>query len=61
MCDTINDEGIVPISSSVFNLRDEMDQCYKCHSQHLQSEMLPVGLGEYKCVKCYYSDDDEPE
>jgi hypothetical protein len=61
MCDTINDEGIVPISSSVFNLRDKMDSCRQCHKQNLQSDMFSVGLGEFECVPCYYKDDYEPE
>jgi hypothetical protein len=56
MCDTVNDEGIIPISSSVFNLRDELDKCCKCGKEYMQSDMVDLGCGEYKCTDCIRKD-----
>ena len=58
MCDTVNDEGVVPIEGTCFNVPDNMTECRKCHKQCLESDMLPVGLGEYECINCYYIIDD---
>jgi hypothetical protein len=54
---TVNDEGIVPISSSVFNLPDELDKCCECGKSYMQSDMLDVGCDIYKCFDCLTTED----
>jgi hypothetical protein len=53
MWPTVNDEGIVPISSNVYNLPDELDKCCKCGESYMQSDMIYIGLWDYECFDCY--------